>query len=246
MKVSDRSPTCTKDPAFGPTIWVTRTSPDNEKTAGALRQLGFDALAVPVLRVDGLPAKALDEQPDAIVFTSVNGVRHHSICSTLLDIPVVAVGDRTARSAALAGYTQVVSADGDVSALERLIVQSLPTGSRLLHLSAQRPAGDLTGTLHRMGYSAKRIAVYETHENAVTGLLASLPGLQRVGGILIHSPRAGRVVRCCLDESERRFDGVIYCISDAAAAPFVGMEGIDIRVAARPDEASMLALIGNT
>ena len=97
-----------------------------------------------------------------------------------------------------------------------------------------------------MGYSAKRIAVYETHENAVTGLLASLPGLQRVGGILIHSPRAGRVVRCCLDESERRFDGVIYCISAAAAAPFVGMEGIDIRVAARPDEASMLALIGNT
>lgn len=246
MKVSDRSPTNTKDPALGPTIWATRTSPDNDKTADALRRLGCDALAVPVLRVAALPAKALDEQPDAIVFTSLNGVRHHSICPALLDIPVFAVGDRTAQSAALAGYTQVVSADGDVSDLERLIVQSLPPGSRLLHLSARRPAGDLTGDLHRKGYLAIRMAVYETRENAVTDLLACLPSLERIGGILIHSPRAGRVVRCCLDQSPRRFDGVVYCISDAAAAPVVGMEGIDIRVAARPDEASMLALIGNT
>lgn len=246
MKVNDRSPTNTKDPAFRPTIWVTRTSPDNERTAGVLRQLGFDALALPALRVDGLPAKALDEQPDAIVFTSVNGVRHHSICPALLDIPVFAVGDRTAQSAALAGYTKVVSADGDVSDLERLIVQSLPPGSRLLHLSARRPAGDLTGNLHRKGYRAIRMAVYETRENTAADLLACLPCLERIGGIMIHSPRAGRVMRCCLDKSPRRFDGIVYCISAAAAAPFVGMEGIDIRVAARPDEAAMLNLIGNT
>ena len=246
MKVSDRSSTRTEDPAFGPTLWITRTSPDNEKTADALRRLGFNGLAVPVLQVEGLPAKALDEQPDAIVFTSVNGVRHHSICPALLDIPVFAVGDRTAQSAALAGYTQVVSADGDVSDLERLIVQSLRPDSRLLHLSAQRPAGDLTGNLRRKGYLAIRMAVYETRETAVTDLLACLPGLERIGGILIHSPRAGRVVRCCLNQSPRRFDGVVYCISDAAAAPLVGMEGIDIRVAARPDETSTLALFGNT
>ena len=245
MKVSDRSPKQTKDPALRPRIWVTRTSPDNEKTAGVLRQLGFDALALPALRVDGLPAKALNEQPDAIVFTSVNGVRHHSICPALLDIPVFAVGNRTAQSAALAGYTKVVSADGDISDLERLIVRSLPPGSRLLHLSARRPAGDLTGNLHRKGYRAIRMAVYETRENTVADLLVCLSGLERIGGIMIHSPRAGRVVRCCLDRFPRRFDGVVYCISAAAAARFVEMEGIDIRVAARPDEAEMLKLIGS-
>lgn len=246
MKVSDRSSTRTENPAFWLTLWVTRTSPDNEKTADALRSVGFNALAMPVLRVAALPAKALDEQPHAIVFTSVNGVRHHSICPALLDIPVFAVGNRTAQSAALAGYTKVASADGDVSDLERLIVQSLPPGSRILHLSARRPAGDLTGNLHRKGYRAIRMAVYETRENTVADILANLPGLERIGGIMIHSPRAGRVVRCCLDKSPRRFDGIVYCISAAAAAPFVGIGGIDIRVAARPDEASMLALIGNT
>ena len=63
---------------------------------------------------------------------------------------------------------------------------------------------------------------------------------------MIRSPRVGRVVRCCLDRFPRRFDGVVYCIPDAAAARFVGMEGIDIRVAAKPDEAEMLKLIGKT
>ena len=245
MKVSDRFPTHAKDPAFGPTIWVTRTSPDNEKTAGALRRLGFDALAVPVLRVEGLPEKALDEPPDAIVFTSVNGVRHHSICPALLDIPVFAVGDRTAASAAHAGYTHVVSAAGDVLDLERLIVQSLPRGSRLLHFSAHRPAGDLTGNLRRKGYLATRKPVYETRDVAVAKLLASLPAPHEINGILIHSPRAGHVVKRCLERTSRPFRGIVYCISDAAAAPFEGKQGMDIRVAARPDEASMLALIGN-
>ena len=245
MKVSDRSPTPTDDPAFGPTIWVTRTSPDNEKTAGALRRLGFDALAVSVLRVEGLPEKALDEPPDAIVFTSVNGVRHHSICPALLDIPVFAVGDRTAASGAHAGYTHVVSAARDVLDLERLIVQSLPRGSRLLHFSAQRPAGDLTGNLRREGYLATRKPVYETRDVDVAKLSASLPAPHEVNGILIHSPRAGHVVKRCLERTSRPFRGIVYCISDAAAASFEGKQGMDIRVAARPDEASMLALIGN-
>ena len=245
MKVSDRSPTHKKDPALAPTIWVTRTSPDNEKTTGALRQLGFDALAVPVLRVQDLPEKALDEQPDAIVFTSVNGVRHHSICPALLDIPVFAVGDRTAKSAAHVGYTHVVSAAGDVLDLERLIVRSLPRGSRLLHFSVQRRAGDLTGNLRRKGYLATRKPVYETRDVAVAKLLASLPAPHEINGILIHSPRAGHVVKRCLERTSRPFRGIVYCISNAAAASFVGKEGMDIRVAARPDEASMLALIGN-
>ena len=245
MKVSDRFPTHAKDPAFGPTIWVTRTSPDNENTASALRRLGFDALAVPVLRVEGLPAIASDEQPDAIVFTSVNGVRHHSICPALLDIPVFAVGDRTAESAAHAGYTHVASAAGDVLDLERLIVQSLPRGSRLLHFSAHRSAGDLTGNLRRKGYLATRKPVYETRDVAGAKLLASLPAPHEINGILIHSPRAGHVVKRCLERTSRPFRGIVYCISDAAAAPFEGKQAMDIRVAARPDEASMLALIAN-
>ena len=155
------------------------------------------------------------------------------------------MGDRTAESAAHAGYTHVVSAAGDVLDLERLIVQSLPRGNRLLHFSAHLPAGDLTGNLRRKGYLATRKPVYETRDVAVAKLLASLPAPHEINGILIHSPRAGHVVKRCLERTSRPFRGIVYCISDAAAAPFEGKQGMDIRVAARPDEASMLALIAN-
>lgn len=243
MEESDHSPTGLKDSAIRSSLWVSRTSPDNEETANALRMAGYNAVAVPVLRVEGLSTKALADQPDAIVFTSMNGVRHHFLSQVSLDIPVFAVGDRTAQSAVEAGFTQVFSAAGNVSDLERLIVESLPPGSRLLHLSARRPAGDLTGNLHRRGYLAMRIAVYETCEIAIAQLLAALPAMDRIGGILIHSPRAARVVRRCLDQSFKPFDGVVYCISEAAAAPFVEMQRINVCIAERPDEASMLALI---
>ncbi|XAP78244.1 uroporphyrinogen-III synthase [Citromicrobium bathyomarinum] len=243
MEESDHSPTGLKDSAIRSSLWVSRTSPDNERTAKALRMAGYKAVAVPVLRVEGLSPKALADQPDAIVFTSMNGVRHHFLSQESLDIPVFAVGDRTAQSAVEAGFTQVFSAAGNVSDLERLIVESLPPGSRLLHLSARRPAGDLTGKLHRRGYLAMRIAVYETREIALAQLLASLPALNRIGGILIHSPRAGHAVRRCIDQFPKSFEGAVYCISEAAAAPFVEMQRINVRIAERPDEASMLALI---
>lgn len=243
MEGSDQSPTGLRDSAIRSSLWVSRTSPDNEGTANALRMAGYNAVVVPVLNLQGLPAKALVDQPGAIVFTSMNGVRHHFLTQESLGIPVFAVGDRTAKSAAEAGFTQVFSAAGNVSDLERLIIESLAPGSRLLHLSARRPAGDLTGNLHRRGYLAMRIAVYKTREIAIAQLLAALPALDRIGGILIHSPRAARVVRRCLDQSANPFDGVVYCISEAAAAPFMEMERIKVRIAVRPDEASMLALI---
>ena len=73
-------------------------------------------------------------------------------------------------------------------------------------------------------------------------MIASRAGL---AAALIHSPRAGHVVKHCVERTSQPFGGVVYCISNAAAAPFEGKQGMDTRVAARPDEASMLALIGN-
>lgn len=242
---NDRARPRTQKSVLAPVIWITRTSPENERTAGALRLLGYDALCEPVLRVDGLPPTASDGKPDALVFTSVNGVRHHPLRRDLCDLPVFAVGDRTAESAARVGYSKVISAAGDVRDLERQIVRALLPGSRLLHYAALRPAGDLTGNLNRKGYLAERIPVYRTCDVSASYLLSNLAQhrLDEISGICVHSPRGGRVVRRCLERMSRTFDGIVYCISETAADVFSDMQELDVRVAARPDEVSMLALI---
>ena len=226
-----------------PTYWITRTEPDNARTAELLREMGFDVLTVPVLSTCALQSHWPSEMPEALVFTSPNGVRYHQPRPELLDRPIFTVGDRTALAASSAGYRDVRSADGDVRNLEYLICSAMPPEGTIFHLCARQPAGDLVGNLNRVGYDARRVAVYETRTLSVGKLIGALPPLESISGILVHSPRAGLTVRKLIDGTLSGFTGVIYCISRAAAAPFTGLRDARIAVADRPSEDAMLQLI---
>lgn len=221
--------------------WVTRTAPFNRLTARRLRAGGFDPLVEPALRVNPLPANGPMPVPDALVFTSLQGVRHHRFFPSLAHLPVFAVGGHTARFARLQGYRHVASAWGDVHDLRALIRAEVPLGAVVLHLSAARPAGDLVGMLAEDGYRARRRCVYETVEAAdLEGVAGQL---SEVEAILIHSARAGRHVATWLARRSPHWSGRVCCISAAAAEPFRGFANAGIAIAARPNEAALLDLL---
>ena len=226
-----------------PIFWVTRTEPDNANTSARLHKMGLCALAVPVLGSCAVRAAWPMDIPDVLVFTSAHGIRHHRPRPELLDLPVLTVGDRTARAAISVGYRNVRSASGDVRDLEHLVRKEIPVGQTIFHLSARQPAGDLDGNLKSAGYRTRRIVVYETQAVPVKELTAALPPLGSIDGILVHSPRAGRTVRQVVDGSPADFTGTIFCISHTAAAPFAGLRGACISVADRPDENTMLQAV---
>ncbi|MCC2981192.1 uroporphyrinogen-III synthase [Sphingomonas sp. IC4-52] len=222
-------------------IWVTRTAPENAKTAAKLRDLGHEPVCVPVLDVRPTPAEPPLTPPHAIVFTSINGVRHHPRQTALVDIPVFAVGDRTAAAAVRAGYADVRSANGDVFALQRLIREQLPAPGRLVHFGARDVAGDLRAMLRRFGYLVDRRVVYAAHSVALRWLLQVRNGLGSIDGIVVHSPRAAdRVARVLAGTTWR---GKVWCISEACARRFAGMPGVLTRHAAQPNEAALLDLV---
>ncbi len=225
------------------TVWVTRTAPDNRETAARLQTAGFDALAIPVLEASSVESKWPIDAPDVVVFTSVNGVRYHRTKPELLNIPVFTVGDRTACAARDAGYSDVRSAAGDVHDLGRLISGEVSAGTKIVHFSARRPAGDLVGYLNESGFSATRVVVYETQVVSTGAIIAALPPLDAIDAIMIHSPRAAKVVMEALDRSPVSFTGLVCCISPAAAAPFASRSDASVQVADRPDEKAMLSLL---
>ena len=233
------------DTAAARAVWVTRTAPDNALTFGALGEMGRLAVNVPVLRVRKCFALPRVRSPGGIVLTSVNGVRIHPLRAEFFDIPVFTVGDRTAEAAEMVGYRNVTSANGDVEDLEDLIRTKFQGSRRIYHFSALEPAGDLAGNLCRHGYDAERIAVYRTCSVLLSELAKNLPPLEKMNGILIHSPRASQIVRSYLDAQPRPFVGWIACISPAAAAPFAGLCGVNVLTAERPDERSILELIAD-
>jgi uroporphyrinogen-III synthase len=220
-------------------LWITRASPGAEATAARVRTMGFEALVIPVMEVRLLPATIDLAGVGALAFTSVNGVRAFAAASRERGLRVFAVGTTTAGAARDAGFSDVLSADGDVDALAAVIATGRPTGA-VLHAGAAEPAGDLTGDLARLGVEARAVALYETAPAKLPSDLA-----QRIGamdGVIAHSPRAGRILAEIFQANPAPHLAV-YCLSPEVAATLEGGGAGPVFAAPLPNEDALLSLL---
>ena len=222
-------------------VWITRSAPDNLRTARALRELGRKPLMVPVLTTRPLPQPPLPSLPDAIVFTSVHAVRHHARDDRLLWAPVFAASGLVADAATAAGYATVTSTGGDEAALPVLMEHMLPASARVVVFCAARTSPALTERLCALGHHVDRRAVYEPTPARDDALEQALGRLHRVSAVVVHS-------RCAADRIApvlRGIDwhGLLWCISDHAAGGFAGLDHASLHVAPQPTEAALLAMI---
>jgi uroporphyrinogen-III synthase len=194
----------------------------------------------PLLEVRTIPGAAIDlGGVGALAFTSANGVEAFAALSPARSLRVFTVGDATATAARAAGFADVASAQGDADALIRLIAGE---GERIrgdvLYPAAAEPARDLIGPLAGQGVSVRQVAVYETVVTPPGApLIVALPTL---AGVLLHSTRAASAAAEVLNAHPAP-QLVAYCLSEQVARPLAGR--VATRVAAAPDEASLLALL---
>jgi uroporphyrinogen-III synthase len=222
-------------------LWVTRSSPHNRLTERRLRSLGHNAIKVPVLEIEPVEQSNPIGRPDAIVFTSGHGVTHHPFRVEWAGLPVFTVGDHTARAARKAGYRDVRSARGDVTDLQKLIVTSLARPAHVVHFSAEQPAGDLRVYLEMSGYEATRQVVYRStpvNDGDLGRAIGALPGLD---GIFVHSPKGARRVAELV--AAHRWSGRLFCISEPCAAELRHLPALQIAVAPRPTDDSLIRLV---
>lgn len=216
-------------------IWVTRAEPGASATAERLRALGHDVVVSPLLSVRPIEVAAPDlEGVGALAFSSATGVARFAELVPDRDLPCFAVGDATAAAARAAGFLDVRSADGDVTALARLIVAAQPDGA-VLHIGPSEPAGDLTGILVQGGVPARFLAVYET-----SPMLAS-PAPEGLDAIVIHSPKAARILAAMTEPRLRTLR--ILALSEACAAPLREAGFASLQAAASPREEALLELL---
>lgn len=231
-------------------LLVTRPEPDNERTAAALRALGHQVTLAPLLRVEPLSDAALGEGPwAAVLITSANGARAiatHPRRGELLRLPVLAVGQASAAAARHAGFTDVTSADGDGGDLARLAAVRFAGSTRpLLYLAGEERARDLGAELARAGLTVATAAIYRTvkartlPDEASTALRSGA-----VDGVLHFSRRSVESYLDCTRElAGAALAPVQYCLSPRAAEPLRAAGAGQIRIADKPDEAGMLALV---
>jgi uroporphyrinogen-III synthase len=237
-------------------VLVTRPHPDDETTAASLRSRGFEVLLAPMLRFEAVAFQEdLDARYSAVIVTSasaVRGIAQHLKGHRLLELPLFAVGQQTADAARRAGFTHVISAEGDASGLRDLVLarvkaKELKRASTLLYLAGADLARDLAAEL---GESGLRVVTQTTYRMVP---VASLPrevcdafAASRIEAVLHYSRRSARAF---LDAA--RAGGVEIsvlsipqcCISAAVAAIVRDAGASQVMVAASPDENALFAAL---
>jgi uroporphyrinogen-III synthase len=231
-------------------LLVTRPEPDNERTAAALRARGHEVLLAPLLRIEAVANADLGPPPwAALLLTSANGARavaHHPRRGELLALPVLAVGRGSAEVARDAGFRDVASADGDADDLARLAASRFAGAAQpLLYLAGEDRSGDLAGELQAKGLTVRMVVAYRAAKAAAFPL-AALAALEqgRIDGVLHFSRRSVEAyVEFSRDLMRHTLAPAHYCLSARAAEPLRQAGANRIEIAARLDEASLLALV---
>jgi len=231
-------------------LLLTRPEPDAQRTAAALRAQGHHVIIAPLLRIAPTADAQIGAGPwAALLITSANAayaIAAHAGVTPLRTLPVFAVGRRSAEAMAAAGFADVTTADGNVGDLARLVAARLQPAAPLLYLAGEDRSGDLAGDLRARGFVVETVIVYRAI--AATGLppaaAEALAG--GVDGVLHFSRRSAEVFVDAARAAgvlESALQAAHFCLSAPIAEPLVQAGAADIRVAERPNEAVLLALI---
>lgn len=233
-------------------ILLTRPQPDAARTAAALRARGHEVVAMPLLRIEMVADAELGGGPwGAVLVTSANACRaiaSHKNLADLVGLPVFAVGARTADAARAAGFSEVVSADRDVSELARLVARRLAgTSLPLLYAAGEERAGNLEAALAEHGFAVRTVVVYraiaacEMPPDIRARLVAG-----DIDGVLHFSGRSAETFVAAAAAAgllSRSLKIQHYCLSAQVAAPLAAAGAAEIRIAPEPHERALLDML---
>ena len=231
-------------------LLLTRPEPDAQRTAAALRAQGHDEIVAPLLRI----APAADAPIGtglwaAILITSANAAHAlaaHAGATELRTLPVFAVGRRSADAMAAAGFADVTSAEGNVGDLVQLVAARLQPAARLLYLAGEDRSGDLAGDLRAHGFAVETAVIYRAIAATSLPPAAAQALAGGVDGVLHFSRRSAEAYVDTVRAAgmvANALKPVHFCLSAQVAEPLAQAGAADIRVAERPNEALLLALI---
>lgn len=228
---------------------VTRPRDDAEGISQALEARGYDVRLEPLLDIvlrHGVAVPMDDVQ--GILATSANGIRAFAANSERRDLPVWAVGNATARCAADLGFAHVESAGGDVESLAALVARRVDAaGGALLHAAGTKLAGDLSGQLTTLGYTVRRVALYEARPaNELSPRLIADLDADALDLALFFSPRTAAAFATLIDAAGRSAGCrrvTAFALSAAVARELAILPWRSVHVADRPDQTALIEAI---
>lgn len=184
------------DRKTGPAVVLTRQPEDNRELAASLTARGAVVREIPCLATRYVkPDTKVIRDPDAVVFTSRRGVigffkqRFEKI---FLDsnrrVLLAAIGHATAHEIESHHFQVDITAKTPEGAvLANQLIESLPSGSRLLMIRGNLRASEIDTVLKNAGYQLTDLVVYENIDVPIEPIAPF-----QVAAVFIASPSAAR------------------------------------------------------
>jgi len=229
-------------------LLVTRPEPDAGREAEALAVRGHEAVLAPLLKIEFTRDVPLDfAGVQALIVTSRNALRARRELPDARKLPLFAVGEATARAARDIGFANVTTGPGTAEELAELIAATLePKRGPLVHLAGETLAFDLKSRLEAKGFTLCQRVLYRARPaEQLPAQALSLLKSGKVDGAILLSPLTARTFALLIDKHGVVTQGrrlVCYCLSQAVAE-VLSVLGFEVRVAARPREEEVLALV---
>lgn len=230
-------------------VVVTRPLNRADATATQLRGMGHEPLLLPLSEARHLIDQVrppLSQTYPAIAVTSAEALRALATfdLSVHLKTPLFAVGKKTAAAAKQAGFTEVRVADGDGASLAELISRYAPAD--VVYLTGRPRSPTFETALEAANIRHSVIECYEMvplepSAADIEALLGSPPE-----ALLFHSRETARLFFALpqIAENLAAFKStVIACLSPRVAEAVPSLLQGRVKIAERPDEASLLALL---
>ena len=234
-------------------LLVTRPREDGERTAQLLRARGHSVMLAPLLKIEPVAAEFGPGPFAAVLTTSANAARAvagHPRLAELRSVPLYTVGRRSAEAARAVGFSIAHSVDGDAHDLIRIVARELAGAARpLLYLAGADRSIDLAQTLATQGLTVRTAIVYRAAlAERVPREAEQAIAAGAIDGVLHYSPRSSEAFLRCAGAAglrERALALTHFCLSPQVAAPLAQAGAANIRIAARPEEAALLDLVGS-
>jgi uroporphyrinogen-III synthase len=232
------------------TILITRPQPDAMRLAKRLQEKGYSTLMNPLLRVDFINVQLNLKGVQAILTTSINGIRAMAHTIRERDQLLYTVGPGSANEAKSLGFKNVKYASGNTDTLIQRIQNDLsPTKGKLIYVCGDVVGSDIVERLVIDGFGVEKYMIYHMQEAtkfSETTLLALKAA--EISLTLFFSPRTVDVfIRLLLQASLGHLCKTItaLCLSSAVVDRLKCIDWKAVKVADRPSQTALLTLIPN-
>ena len=147
-------------------ILITRPLIDAEDLMGKLFSLGHKIVHIPTLKVKPITNQECDAKNyDAFIFTSANAIRNLKLLNEDKKKLCFCVGSITEKIVRQKGYSNTISAGGNVNALKNIILNSdFDKRKKIAYFCGDYIATDLDIDLKREGYFIDKVINYSSEK----------------------------------------------------------------------------------